>query len=890
MHKLILLLILFIYFNQSSLAQSLRADTIEASTYVSSAEKSAKGKDYKTAIRKLDKALSIYMSHDLWEASMKVKIKLAFYEYKVGNESLAYQMLEDLIGVSLEQNPAPTLGQVLALQQKAKLLALDHRKEAAEETFALMNSLCEELFKDKASAERLNCLRDYAHFLEAAAKYDEAIVQVKAASEEALHLYGELDARFINLWEKVAVLHYNNEHYISCKNQAKRVLKIRQKANNGDSPDQYSLYFLLGKSYLYIGETANAKEIAEKALEICAENKDLNKAWAADFYQILADSYWQLEEFQKGIDLIQKKKKPIVAHLYGSSSPNVAEVYHSLGRYYTDWDKYDKAEENFTKAIRIYKALHEKGEALSMVYRNQAICFDQQGLYEEAITADMNAFLSNCPACKSLSLSEYYAQLNELVKGEMSLNPLATLFILQDQMQLLYYKYLEESDSYSLEKGEQILQVATWLTAELIQQRGETVDKELVYQTARSTYLWGIAILNELYKDKSSQKYLIEAFQLAEIDKSVRFEQHFHNVGTKHFGNIPDSLVQVERAAQISLVAAQKRYAESLLSKNEVRKTLHYNEYIKAKGLLTAAKMNLLKKYPAYKQLRANFDKIDLSAIQKELLDNNKLLIEYFVWGDIVYIFKVSTNQIECFETDLAGIPLQTYMDEIGQALADPLLMKRAPKVAWENLINISFELYETLLEPLLLQNPKKASQLIIIPDGYLYNLPFEVLLVEDARIDSVHYKGLNYLIKNYAISYQYTATAALAMHRLEKTYPEQIRMLIFESDYKMDISFDREKLILEKRLYVNSLDFGGALLNRIKNIFPSAVFRANKATEYQFKTSAKEADILHLSLFAQPDQSTILNGAVLFTEDGDISTTVECTACCTFGLRGCIW
>ena len=186
MHKLILLLILFIYFNQSSLAQSLRADTIEASTYVSSAEKSAKGKDYKTAIRKLDKALSIYMSHDLWEASMKVKIKLAFYEYKVGNESLAYQMLEDLIGVSWEQNPAPTLGQVLALQQKAKLLALDHRKEAAEETFALMNSLCEELFKDKASAERLNCLRDYAHFLEAAAKYDEAIVQTHELIKEGI--------------------------------------------------------------------------------------------------------------------------------------------------------------------------------------------------------------------------------------------------------------------------------------------------------------------------------------------------------------------------------------------------------------------------------------------------------------------------------------------------------------------------------------------------------------------------------------------------------------------------------------------------------------------------------------------------------------------------------
>lgn len=869
MTRLFFFLCIFSYTIHHSLAQSLREDTLEARKLLQKAYKSANAKDYKQAIRKLDEALDIYYEYEMWDLYFSAKTDIAQYEYKNGAKTQAFETLEEVVGESLERYTDTNPAQAVALTLKASLLQSDNRPEDAEENYALACGLYQQINEGKADKDCLACLTAFAGLLQQNGKYDEAIAQLKSAAEQALTLYGETDARFLEIWEKIAVLHYNNEHYISCRNQAKNTLKIRQKVDDGDSPKQYTLYFLLGKSYLFLNEPKIAKEYAEKALDICEKNKDMRKAWAADFYQILADAFWQLDEFQQAIDLIIKKKKPIVANLYGSSSPNVAEVYHSLGLYYSDWDRYENAEDYFNKAIRLYKALNEKGEHLSIVYRNLAVCFNRQGLYEEALEADAKSFLANCPLCEAFAYTDFFNSLSLLVESKQFIDPLATLFVLQDQLQLFYYKYQEEKEVGDLEKAHKVVKSAVWLTERLAKERGETADKTLIYQSARQTYLWGIAILHELYKAKQEKGYITEAFNLAEQDKSMRLEAMFHNSSNQHFGAIPDSLLQFEVECQKQLVAAEKQYTKTLLQQDDIKKTILYNDFVRLRRERDNAAKAIVKQYPDYKFIRTNFNQIDIAQVQKKLLDKNTVLIEYFVWEDIVYIFSLTEKDITCYETDLAGISLQTYMAESAQALGDPLLMKRAPKTAWENFINNSFELYEILLKPVMDNLPTGITQLIIVPDGLLYNIPFEVLLSEDAPIDTVNYKNLSYLIKSYSISYQYSAAQALQLHQIEKN-TAAITLNIFETDYSMDVEMERAKEIMHKRLSLGTLSLETAASVNLKNMFPSSLFSGAAASEQNFKKSVKTADILHLSLFGQPDQTTLMKTGFVFTENGD--------------------
>ena len=132
-------------------------------------------------------------------------------------------------------------------------------------------------------------------------------------------------------------------------------------------------------------------------------------------------------------------------------------------------------------------------------------------------------------------------------------------------------------------------------------------------------------------------------------------------------------------------------------------------------------------------------------------LDEESVLIVYFNQWQHLYVY-VITAQKQFVRKLRADHDRETKIEKLLKTLKSPL---HAQSVKRDKFIKQSHELYQTLLQPL--ENEIAGKQhLIIVPERDLCFLPFEILLKTD---DKKNYSELDYLLKDYKISYHYSTT-----------------------------------------------------------------------------------------------------------------------------------
>ncbi len=85
-----------------------------------------------------------------------------------------------------------------------------------------------------------------------------------------------------------------------------------------------------------------------------------------------------------------------------------------------------------------------------------------------------------------------------------------------------------------------------------------------------------------------------------------------------------------------------------------------------------------------------------------------------------------------------------------------------------EHFVESATQLFDVLLRPIW-SSLQLATKLIIIPHGELYYLPFDVLLNQHQITDSENFEKLPYLIRDFDISYHYSATLLLHSHQRQQ-------------------------------------------------------------------------------------------------------------------------
>ena len=247
------------------------------------------------------------------------------------------------------------------------------------------------------------------------------------------------------------------------------------------------------------------------------------------------------------------------------------------------------------------------------------------------------------------------------------------------------------------------------------------------------------------------------------------------------------------------------------------------------------------------------------------------------------------------------------------------------------NYIVAANKLTELLISPVLKQI-KLAEKLIIIPHDVLFKIPFEALFTDIQKTNSKDFTKLNYLIKDFDISYHYSA--AIYVNSLE----EKNKSVISEnSSLKNFIGFapvfpkneltgytistvKQPTLFAQSEELLRSISIDGKSFDELKysewevnsiiDLFTesnsdqsnTAYFYSN-ASEDSFKVNVKDYKIVHIAshsfmnedqpdisgvVFAQSTDSSLSNDGVLYASETynlDLNADLVVLSSCESGL-----
>lgn len=143
--------------------------------------------------------------------------------------------------------------------------------------------------------------------------------------------------------------------------------------------------------------------------------------------------------------------------------------------------------------------------------------------------------------------------------------------------------------------------------------------------------------------------------------------------------------------------------------------------------------------------------------LQETVVDPQTAVLQYHVGLDGVGCTIILKDKIEYVSLG--------NLEELNSAVEQLLDLIHQPvktKVAFYQYIVSAHEIYCEYLSPVLASFSPYIDQLIIIPEGILKNLPFEALISKSITEDIKHWTldELEYMLKDYAISYAYSLSA----------------------------------------------------------------------------------------------------------------------------------
>jgi len=247
--------------------------------------------------------------------------------------------------------------------------------------------------------------------------------------------------------------------------------------------------------------------------------------------------------------------------------------------------------------------------------------------------------------------------------------------------------------------------------------------------------------------------------------------------------------------------------------------------------------------------------------LQQGRLKDGETLIEYMVADDETFVFVIDRDHLEHQVLPIGRKGARARGEQPGrvslsQALGQvsPLFSPDSERPAASRSIaardaDIRLKalrtLYEKLFQPLE-KHIESGCALVIVPDGQLYHLPFEMLL---RAFDGA--QPPRYLLADHAISYAYSARTLL------------------EVEGRVDSSIGKALLVANPALGAASppaLPYSEMEIRQIRHWVKSAVvLTGREATELAFKREAVDAGLIHLATHATFDRRNYLDSSILF-------------------------
>jgi CHAT domain-containing protein/tetratricopeptide (TPR) repeat protein len=633
-----------------------------------------------------------------------------------------------------------------------------------------------------------------------------------------------------------------------------------------------------GSYYLGRGDYDRALDCTESALGIYLSAPDTNAANLAWTYDNLSKIWYRKKEFPKAIDNARKALELLEHHVEGEKAKDLVITFNDLANAYIETQKYDTAINYLQKALRIFESNKGAGK-IESTWHNVGNALRLSGKYDEAthyLKLALEKYGPSHPnlgkACRHMAYiahnkGDYREALAWQQKAfsaltsdpfpheNMLANPPARrvkayfdfLMTLRDKSETLRKLAEKESNPTFLEAAFGTLDLAAGVLDSMRKEYQEG-SREFWNREARPIMENAIELAFQLYQNTGDQHYLEQAFRYAEKSKALLLAEALRESAAKRQAGIQKTLLQEEKDLKIAIAFYKSQIImEEQKSDADAGKIARWkNEYLRKNRAYENLLDTLETAYPEYYKIKYQ-DSVPTPAAVRQWLPANGALFEYFRGDKNIYAFYVDKKTFLGFKIttdDDYTLRLTRLLEQLHNrnlVYEEGLGAEAIAKFA-EN----AHGLYRLLLSPV----GKMPEKLIVIPDGDLAYLPFELLLTESSA-PATGYSQLPYLLLRTATRYEYSAGLAI-----RPSPPQQPRTYFagyapsYENTSPTSPTRDDNSQCRTTELSdLPALSNNQKEVEEIAKILSGKAYTSVTATEEIFKQNADQPRILHLAM-----------------------------------------
>ncbi|WP_159092271.1 CHAT domain-containing tetratricopeptide repeat protein [Aquimarina sp. Aq107] len=664
--------------------------------------------------------------------------------------------------------------------------------------------------------------------------------------EKALTIYK--NENFLNgqkiLYLNTGIVFYQKGEYDKTLEYLRKSLNLGLKIHGEKHPHSGSIYRNMGRVCFYNEDYDQALKYYNKALILSKSIFGENHTSIQTVYLYMGDLYFKIKEYNRAIEYY-KKSIEIGNSLFGKHRA-IASAFEFIGNVYSEMKSYEEAQLYYQKGLNLLlNEFSEEHPITSDFYLAIAKVYHNQKKYKKAIKYFNKSLLANTKDKKTISkdgfdpgnfydlqkiLMTYYNKgktLNAIFVKNKDLNYLNESLSIYDKIDIVIDRIRSTSNNYK--------------------------DKVAFAKQTKEIYTDVINSQMLFYEETKNKERLLNAFYYSEKSKGNTLKQLLKDSYAKN-SIVPSEIINLaenlkrKRAfykGQIISSSLNNPIDTIRITENEI-KLFDVNR--KEDSLLKILEKN----YPKYHQIKYKKEIISVANIQ-EKLNKNTTLIEFFTTdNDLIYAFVISKNTISVKELLLENP--KKKVEEFHESITTKDLVKYQ---------KYSSQLYFKLIKPF--ENDLVGDRLIIVPDGFLWHINFDLLLTQNDRSNDP--EQFSYFLKDYAISYANSSN---------------LLWTSFKNDINPDMLQEECLAFSYSESFFNSKDNIGAAdilrdlpgtrkeIKEISKIVDGKYYYDSQSTEANFKKYAGKYGILHLALHGVIDNQNPENSKLFFTNNNN--------------------
>ncbi len=714
--------------------------------------------------------------------------------------------------------------------------------------------------------------------------FNKSLEALKNTKSEPINTFYRPALVYMNMAVVSNMLGKNNEAISFSENAIKKFQKYIDKGKdeqkiNAAKNSQLSAIDNLGVFYNAIGEFKKAEELITYSFEVKKKMMSHDAPRLIISKIILAQAKINTQDIDGAASLLDESLNTIVsgdatqAYWYSFALISRAKIFEQNDEIEKAAACYAKGEENFRKALDG----NYNNEFLTEL-NNMAIFYAKNNnkkkaldLVQETYDAVQNSDFKNTlqELTNLIAIADIYYHLQDYEKAvnysnqALNFNNNNGYQTHQDSVLFEFNKpraiVINAKSKYQLQtdKSEEFL---TFMLNEIekglkiLEQRKSIINSavDLNQLLTQNSELIDFAekIRLELYYLTNNEKFLNDLLKLHESSVYNRIRARFNIVNEINFGGIPRSVVN----------------RESYL-KEQVSKALNPDKNKEIKSFIVAGNQlqlfidSLKSGYPKYYKMRYATLEHSLDNLG-DAIHKNTTVIRYLFIEDELYAFVITRQGKSIYKLNFEG-----EQEIINLLSANQFNV---------NDINLKLhQLYQKIWQPFA--DKVTTENIIIIPDGPLFNLSFETLT--PVKINNFKEFASKSLLAKYNISYNYSLFLLNEnQHKIDYSNnfiafaPEFTPQM--KDSYKIAINdsvfFDKAYLTLLPQPF--SID----LIKHYSRFFNGSSFLNERASKQLFVNMAKEHKIIHIGTHAESNNISPELSRLIFAKNSKDTFSVN--------------